>query len=317
MKKKSRNRTLIILLSVIASIFLLIIGSTFTYSHYLYSKVNTVNINRDDVLNENNKQEKSSDIINIGLFGVDRVDGDVGLSDCNMILTINNNTNQIKVCSIMRDTLVNIPDNGTMIINHAMLGGGPQLMLKTINQNFNLTLDTFVSVNLNTLPQIIDKLGGIEMTVENNEFKHINNYIKDLNNKNSTSASLLNNPGKQLLNGTQATAYARVRYTEGSDFRRTQRQRDLFTAMAQKLSTLSISNLNSFVNEVLPLVSTNLSYNEILSIGTTVLQVGTSNIQQNRFPNDGDWSKGSINGNYGLKIDMDSTTNKIHDFIYN
>ena len=122
--------------------------------------------------------------------------------------------------------------------------------------------------------------------------------------------------GKQHLNGTQATAYCRIRHTEGNDFKRTERQRMVFTLIANKLSAMSVSDLNSFVLEELPIVQTNLTYGEIASIGKQILSVGTGNIQQNRFPNDGDHWSTTVDGGYRLNINKEVTTEKMHEFIY-
>ncbi|MBD7910251.1 LCP family protein [Clostridium cibarium] len=320
-KWSTKRKVIVILSSIIGVISLCILGVV-GYGYYVYSKMDTVQINREEVLNEEGKKEESKHIINVALFGVDRgendggEDGMKGLSDSNIILTINEDKKEVKVSSIMRDTYVTIPGYGDSIINQAMYEGGPELMLKTINTNFNLDIDKFIGVNLNTLPQLIDKLGGLDLEVDSDEFKFINSYIDNINGKNNTNIAHLKSPGKQHLNGTQATAYCRIRYTEGTDFKRTERQRNVLTLIAKKLSAMSVGELNSFVLEELPIVKTNLSYGEIVSIGKAILNIGTGNIQQNRFPNDGDhWSTGTF-GDYKLNIDKQATTEKMHKFIY-
>ncbi|MGG7179299.1 LCP family protein [Clostridium paraputrificum] len=313
-----KKKVVVTLVSILTVILLGACGAA-TYGYYMFSKMDNVDINREEVLNESGKKDEYNHITNIGLFGVDRGgdEGTSGLSDSNMILTINKNTKEIKLSSIMRDTYLTLPGVGDNRINEAMIIGGPELMLKTINHNFDLDIDKFITVNLNSLPKIIDKIGGLDIEVDSDEFKWINSYINDINNKNRTNEPPVKGPGKQHLNGTQATAYCRIRYTEGTDFKRTERQRHVFSLIFSKLSNMSTGELYNFVNEVLPLVTTNLSYGEVTSIGTDILGIGKVEIQQNRFPNDGDhWSTNDVPGDYRLNINKEVTTEKMHKFIY-
>lgn len=317
-KKMSKKRKIIIGISILLIIILGLVGTAIAYGYHVYSKVGKVDFDRSEVLTEEGKKQEYEDhIINIALFGTDTTNGTKGLSDSNMILTVNTKTKSIKLSSIMRDTYVQIPGHGENIINMAMMDGGPELLLKTINTNFNLDLDKFIAVNLNSLPQVIDKLGGIDIDVDEEEVALVNVYTMGLNRRNNTDVGKITNAGMNHLNGTQATAYCRIRHTEGNDFKRTERQRTVFKILFKKLSSLGYGELDSFVNEVMPLVSTNLSDGEILSIGSDISRVGNVEIIENRFPNDGDhWSTGD-NGTYRLNIDKEATARKMNDFIYN
>ncbi|PRR83066.1 LCP family protein [Clostridium vincentii] len=326
-RKKTKNpwsakKKIIVILSSLLGVILLGLLGAAGYSYYVYSRMDNVQIDREEVLNDTGKKEEYSNIINIALFGVDRGEDDGGegglhgLSDAIMILTINEDTKQLKISSIMRDTYVNIPTHGDDIINTAMLAGGPELMLKTINTNFDLDIDKFIGVNLESLPKIIDKLGGLDINVDSEEVPLVNGLVRSINERTSNNSSGITSAGMQHLNGTQATAYARIRHTDGNDFKRTQRQRTVITLIANKLSAMSVDDLNSFVLEGLPIVQTNLTYAEVVSIGTKVLSIGTGNILQNRFPNDGDHWSSTVNGGYRLNIDKEATTEKMHKFIY-
>ena len=116
--------------------------------------------------------------------------------------------------------------------------GGPELILKTINYNFNLTVDKFIYVSLHTLPQIIDRLGGVEISITNDELNYINRYISNIDSENGTTTEYITSSGLQTLNGTQASAYCRIRYTEGRDFKRTERHREVLTKILEKIETL-------------------------------------------------------------------------------
>lgn len=313
--KMKRKMIIGICIFVLGVIF--IISGIFIYGYFLYSKINKVDINKEEVLvNGEDTKEEHKSIINIALFGTDTVDGTRGLSDCNMILSLNSDKGSIKLCSIMRDTYVEIPGHGENIINMAMMDGGPELALKTINYNFNLAIDKFIAVNLESLPKIVDKIGGLNINVKDDELQYINSYIRDLNKKNGTNEELIVSTGNQLLNGTQVTAYCRIRYTEGTDFKRTERQRFVLKVLFNKMKDLGINKLSSFLQESGDLITTNISYYELLSLGTEIVGFDTSSFSQNRFPSDGDhWSTGTF-ADYKLHMDKEITTNKIHQFIY-
>lgn len=323
-KPWSKKKKIIIIISSLLGIILLGVLGAVGYGRYVYNKMETVDINRDEVLNDDGKKDEYSNVINIALFGIDRGEkaedggenGLQGLSDANMILTINKDTNKIKISSIMRDTYVNIPTYGDSIINTAMMAGGPELMLKTINVTFDLDIDKFIAVNLATLPKIIEKLGGIDIYVDSEEVPLVNGLVSNINSRTGTNSPQIKAAGQQHLNGVQATAYCRIRHTEGNDFKRTQRQRNVMTIIATKLGAMPLSDLNSFVLEELPIVKTNLTYGEIISIGTSVLSIGTSDIEQNRFPNDGDHWSTVVDGGYRLNVNKEVTAEKMHEFIY-
>jgi len=313
----SKKLKIIVGISILLTIIISIAGVAMGYGYHVYSKMEKVEVDRSEVLAEDGKKEEFEDhVVNVALFGTDTTDGTKGLSDSNMILTVNTKTKSIKLSSIMRDTYVQIPGHGENIINMAMMDGGPELLLKTINTNFNLDLDKFIAVNLNSLPQIIDKLGGLDFAIDESEIKCINGLIPGLNKRNNTNAENINSTGMQHFNGTQATAYCRIRYTEGTDFKRTERQRIVFSLLFNKLKALDYGKLNSVINDIIPIVSTNLSYGEIISIGKDISSVGNVEIIQNRFPNDGDhWSTGT-NEDYRLNVDKEAMAKKMNDFIY-
>ena len=234
-----------------------------------------------------------------------------------MILGIDTKNNRLKLFSFMRDLYLDLPDGSgdKQNLNYTMAYGGPELILKTINYNFNLTVDKFSHVSLRTLPTIIDKLGGIELNITNEELNFINKYITNIDNENGTTTEKLTSAGLQTLNGTQAAAYCRIRYTEGRDFKRTERQRDVLAALFEKFKTASITDLAAMMNDILPLVSTNLTNTEIMSIVSKVLSMGVPTIEQSRFPLDGK-SEMIATDMLHLTTDIEETTKDIHNFLY-
>lgn len=285
----------------------------------LLNKMDNVDINKDNlgIAEEEIKDyDTANKITNIALFGVDATDGETGRSDSIMVATLDPVHNKLKLTSIMRDSYVYIEGYGQDKINHAYAYGGPELSIKTINENFGLNIEDFVTVNFSSLPKIINILGGVDIEITNEELEYINSYIDDINNKDGTNSAHIYSSGVQHLDGTQALAYSRIRYTSGGDYKRTERQRTVLEALFNKLTSTSVSSYNSLLNEVLPYVQTSLSATDILSLGTKVLGIG-SNLEQDRFPRDGYGEGAMIDGVYYLTFDLETAKQQMRDYIFN
>jgi len=315
MKKLSKNKKILLF---IFTIILLILCSLAIYTYYLSSKVERVSIDRSDVVDTGKETPKETDeVITIALFGSDFSEiYDVSAADATMILAIDTKNNKIKLCSLMRDIYLDLPDGGKMNLNYTILDGGPSSILKAINYNFNLKVDKFVQVDLKRLPKIIDALGGIEMEITPDELQYINEYIDNIDKNNGTTTEHIYNSGTQLLNGTQASAYCRIRYTAGRDFRRTERQRDVLNTLFVKFKDISLTEVPGMINKILPLVTTNLTNSEVISISTKALGMGLSNIEQGRFPSDGNIISAGFTDMYHTNIDIEGTTEELHKFLF-
>ncbi len=313
-KLKKIILTLITLLITIIVICAIAIGIIFKS---ITSKVEREEIDRTYVTStEHTPVKEEENVINILLLGTDKYDSDtLTASDATMILTLDTVNKRIKLCSIMRDTYVEVPGQDPCNINDVIIKGGPELTLKTINTNFNLQIDKFVQVNLNSLPKIIDILGGVEINVTEEEVPYINSLVNSIDSNNGTSNPGITSAGLQTLNGTQASAYSRIRSTAGRDYKRTERQRDVLSSLYAKFKTASISQLTDLMNNILPLVSTNITDSEILSILGKVLTMGVSEIEQSRFPLDGQHEM-ILTDMYHMIIDKEQTTNEMHKFIF-
>lgn len=308
------------ILGVILVVILGAVGGVYFYGNYLFNKLEKVEIDKDNIGITEEVEEKlsqySDSIINIALFGVDAIDGEAGRSDSIMIATIDTVHKKLKLTSIMRDSYVAIDGHGNDKINHAYAFGGPQLAIKTLNENFDLNIEDFASVNFETLPKIIDKIGGIELDIDADELEYINGYIAHLNNINGTSEPAIESTGLQHVSGTQALAFCRIRYTSGGDYKRTERHREVLTKIFEKIETLPATSYPSLLLEVLPMVNTSLTYNEILDLGTEVLKLGDSSMELERFPLD-DYCEGQmINGVYYLTFDKETTVEQLHSYIF-
>lgn len=285
----------------------------------LINKMDNVELNKDNlgIVEEDLKDyDNVNKIKNIALFGLDSTDGETGRSDAIMIATVDPIHNKVKLTSIMRDSYVYIDGYGNDKINHAYAYGGPELSIKTINENFGLNIEDFVSVNFSSLPVIINILGGVDIEITEEELQYINDYINDINNRDGTASPNINYAGVQHLDGTQALAYSRIRYTSGGDYKRTERQRTVLEALFNKLTSASVSSYNSLLNKVLPYVQTNLNTGDILSLGTNVLGIG-NNLEQDRFPRDGYCEGAMIDGVYYLTFDIETAKQQMRDYIFN
>ncbi len=193
---------------------------------------------------------ENSQVTNIALFGVDsRNDDDVGRSDALMILSIDRKHGKIKLTSIARDTYVSVDGYGQTKINHAYAYGGPELAIKTINENFSLDVKDFVTVNFSQLAEIIDYVGGVTINVTEEERVVANKYVDNLN-KLGIPTDYITETGDIRLTGGQAVAYARNRET-GSDTARTSRQREILSAMFDEVKKLNITQYPGLVSMIL------------------------------------------------------------------
>lgn len=262
---------------IFLAIIIIIVTAILTGYFYLNSKLSQmkqVNIDENNLNVATQVEEKLTGYRNIALFGVDSRDSDLGKgnrSDCIIIASINNDTKEINLVSVYRDTYVDIDGYGLDKITHAYSYGGPELALKTLNKNLDLNIKEFVTVNFDAVADAVDALGGVDIRIEEDEISAINSAIRDTAKHTGFDAEYIENAGMQTLNGVQAVGYSRVRYTEGGDYRRTERMRTVIEAMFKKLKDKSIGEINSFADKILPEVYTNLEPNEVISLAPNML----------------------------------------------
>ncbi len=266
---------------------------------------------------DSQKSLNSPQIINILFLGIDSQDKEPGRSDCIMIFSLDQKHNKIKLLSIPRDSYVTISSLDTKDkINHAYSYGGPAFSIDTVNNNFNLDISSYISVNFSTFPKLIDSIGGIELTITEDEIEFINDYIDSVNELNSTNSNHINKAGTMKVDGTQALAYSRIRYTHGDDFKRTQRHRIIINQIINKIKSLPLTQYYSLLNNNISSVETNLSKYEIISYFKIFLSLHNAPVIEERFPCDEDSSGKLINGVYYYVFNEDNTIKKIHNFIY-
>jgi LCP family protein required for cell wall assembly len=312
MKPKKKKSNLVAILFVEIIIILLIFAGI-----YVYDKMNKIQFDDSaDVKIQLNEEVEIDGYRNIALFGVDSRENALEKSthsDTIVIASINNKTKDVKLISIYRDTYVNIPGEGYNKINSAYFKGGYSLALSTINTNFDLDIKEFVTVNFSAIVKAIDLLGGIELDITNSELKYLNGYVRELNRINKTEVPGLTSAGTQLVNGTQATAYARIRYTKGGDFKRAERQRIVIQKIFEKAKSSDLSTLNTIIDEMFPQVYTNLSTTEILNLAKDLFSYNI--IDNIGFPYEKDahtYNKVS----YVFPINLQDNVIRLHEFMF-
>lgn len=253
---------------------------------------------------------------NILLVGIDRNTNpdDPQRSDTMMILSLDDQNKKLKLSSLLRDTHVKIDGFGTTKLNHSYAYGGVKLLLKTVNQNFAMDIDDYVVVDFHNLIAIIDAVNGIEMDIKPNEIFQINFAINNLNLLEGTNVAKIKKAGRHHLNGTQATAYARIRKTSGGEYGRTERQRLLLTKVYEKVRKAPLQDLPGYITKLSPFVKTSLSYNEIFDFGLKILG-SKFTVEGTHFPTP-DHSKEVSKNSWYIKMNKSATIEELHQFIY-
>lgn len=249
------------------------------------------------------EQKKEYNITNIALFGVDSRSGDYAStrSDAMMVLSLNPNDGKAAITSIVRDTYAFIDKTrGYEKINHAYAYGGPALAMEAINNNFDLNIEKYVTVNFNVVAKLIDILGGVEVTVEDYEINEINRVIAEMKTEGVfETAPVLYNVGTQTINGQQAVAYMRIRKVGDGDFERMERQREVIEKTATKLKDYNKTRLFDLLQELAPYIKTNLTTTEIIELGLLAIS-SAREINQYQLPStELSWG-GNIEGIYYL-----------------
>ena len=256
---------------------------------------------------------------NIALFGVDSRDGDLGKgtrSDTIIIASINQDTQEIKLVSVFRDTFLNLGNDSYNKCNAAYAQGGPEQAINMLNTNLDLDITDYVTVGFDGLIDAVDSLGGIEMEITEKEISHLNNYQLSMAKKMGVDYTPVDHTGRQVLNGMQATAYCRIRYGGGDDFRRAERQRDVLTAMMNKAKGASVGELTGMVDAILPEIQTSLGVNEIVSVLGSIASYNV--VASDGFPFE-DSRAGADVGSKGSCVvpdDLEENVIALHEILY-
>ena len=323
-KKKGTSKSKLIILAV--EIVVIIAMFLVAYQVFKMTKPKqgptTIELNKEelDIPEEVKEREEMKGYRNIALFGVDAT-SDAQLytgsnSDSIMIASINMDTGAIKLVSVYRDTYLNIGTDSYQKANAAYSYGGAEQAVKMLNMNLDMDITDFVTVGYKGLSEVIDGLGGIYIDVDSEELKHINNYQIGIAEVLKCDYNKVTESGYQLLDGLQATAYCRIRYTKGDDFKRASRQREVLMAIEEQAKKADAATLVKVFNNVIGDIYTSIDSDTILDL--------IGNIANYRIVDEGGFPEESMRtvANIGAKgssvipLDLESNVVWLHQFLF-
>ena len=257
---------------------------------YVYSKLNKMYV-KDEVVKDIENTEEATivdGITNILLVGTDGEYVEKGnRSDSVMLVTIDSKNKDIKLSSIARDTYVDIPGYSTEKLTHAYAYEGIDLLKEVFKENFDLDIDKYIAVNFVSFMDIMDELGGVEVNVEEKDIKEINKYIDACygyyKNKDEKDKEYITESGVQRLNGYQALAFSRIRYTDDA-FARDNRHREVAQSVYKEFAQKGVDTYKRCADIVLNNTKTNISPMEMMNLAYTVLKINDKDIEQFQFP---------------------------------
>lgn len=311
-KKKKKKRKLAKILTIVICFTVVFCICFYAYTYSLLNKMTRATLDQNNLNISTNDYDS---VKNIALFGIDsRSDDKTGRSDANVILTIDKKNKKIKLTSIARDSRVAIEGHGMDKLTHAYAYGRSELMVKTLNQNFGLEITDYVTMNFFELARVIDYIGGVEVDVDDAEFKELNSYVIPTTDFGDMECKYLEASGVQVLSGTQAVCYARIRHTD-SDIERGNRQKEVLTAIFSKIKKMNPLKLPKVASLIISQCETTLSTNDIMGLGLNVLTIGID-FEQLSIPNDNVKATGkTIGGAWCYVYDLAKAREEIKNFI--
>ncbi len=275
--RKKRKKRRIIIFTVEIILLLVVLAGLFVWSKYQKLNHEPDFIGTEDYMNtdlDESTQEVLKGYTNIAVFGLDnRSNGNynAGNSDVIMIASINNDTKEVKLVSVYRDTYLNVSDDASFNFhkaNYAYNKGGVEEAVKMLNRNLDLDIQDYVVVDFEAVTEAVDLLGGVEIEIDEKEAKWMDFYITETAQVTEHESETITQPGVYNLNGVQATAYCRIRYTAGNDFKRAQRQREVLAQMVTKAKSAGLGTINKIIDSVFDDVSTNFTLTELISLAS-------------------------------------------------
>lgn len=258
--------------------------------------------------------------MNIALFGVDAQKESQlykgSRSDSIMIASINMETGDIKLVSVYRDTYLNIGTDSYQKCNSAYSFGGAEQAVKMLNMNLDMDITDFVTVGYEGLREVIDGLGGVYIDVDEEEIKHINNYQIGIAEVLKCDYTPVTETGMQLLDGLQATAYCRIRYTAGDDFKRAARQREVIKAIETQAKKADYATLSKVFNDAIGDIYTSLSNDDILALIENIANYRI--VDEGGFPEESMRTTANIGakGSSVIPMDLESNVVWLHQFLF-
>jgi LCP family protein required for cell wall assembly len=322
-KKKKSGGFMKKFLRTILLIIIFLMAAGFAVNAFFLGNVTSDlkgNLSKYGISDEAASFAKQHKIVNVAVFGVDgRDDVDGDRTDTIMVATADYEHSKVKVASLMRDTYIYIDKKyGYDKLNAAYAYGGADLALQTINQNFDTTITDYVTIDFSAMVSMVNAVGGVTIDIETaEELDWVNEYLVDVNEKVATGSPFLEETGSQIVDGSQALAYCRVRYVGDGDFDRTLRQRVVFEQVLSKALDLNLQEQYNLVMATLPYVETSLSTLEIIKYGANLALMPSKDIEQSRFPTDELISLDMLDGvSYVIPNTLVKNIEALYQFIY-
>lgn len=278
-KKKNWSTTKKVVLSLVM-VLVILIGTVLGFYKHIKNKIY---VKKEPSISNNDSEFKEVEgITNVLLIGVDARDLDEPCrSDSMIIATLDNNNKKVKLTSLFRDTLVDIPGHGEAKLNAAYMLGGPELLMKTVKETYNVSIDKYIIINFWGFETIVDYIGGIEVDVKDYQLEELNKYIGESTGGNDCPVE---KAGIQTLNGKQALSYARIRYNVGDEYERTDRQREVIFKVIEKLQNTKPSKYLGIMNTMLEYIKTNIDPLEALNMAYTIYKFPSLDVEQLQIP---------------------------------
>ena len=299
----------------IAVVMLVACGMSFVTAGALHGKLNYSEI-------EDTKREpfKEAGVKNILLIGNDSRNADEGgRSDAMILVSISSRTNSIHLTSLLRDIYVDIPGHDGNRLNAAYAYGGPELLMETLEENFDIEVNRYMLVNFQAFANLVDAVGGVDLELSNEEVQYVNGYLVEYNQLEGRAegTDYLDSSlsGKIHLNGPQALAYCRNRYI-GSDFARTERQRKVVAAAVKNAPFILVTNGSELIEGVMSNITTNLTKAELSGLMMQAPMMITYDMVSGSIPLEGTYSNANIRGMAVLEVDFEANKQYIKEKIY-
>ena len=311
-RKRARRRKRVVFLLVEIFTLMILLGIGYVMSKYGKFQLNMFG---DGDIFKNEGVEKEG-YTTIALFGGDSREGELEAgthADTIMIVSIDNETKEVKLVSVYRDLLVKRSDGELGKANSAYFYGGPKEAINMLNQNFDLDIEDYVTVDFTAMADVVDLLGGIEIDVTDAEAAEINKHIDGTAEVVGKKANHMKG-GLQILDGVQAVTYSRIRKNVGGDYGRTERQRVVIQKLAEKVKDTDLSTINSIIDTVFSQVSTSFSLKEIIKLASGVFQYEMGDSKGFAFEH----TDGNVKGIGSVVIPLGVVENieEMHEFLY-
>lgn len=322
-RKKKKHRIIIFTIEIL--LLLVVLAGLFVWSKYQKLDRQPDMIGTQDIINEDmnqSVQEVLKGYTNIALFGLDnRSNGsfEAGNSDVIMIASINNDTKEVRLVSVFRDTFLNVGSDSTNNFrkaNYAYNKGGAEEAVRMLNRNLDLDIKDYVVVDFQAVTEAIDLLGGVEVEIDAAEAKWMDFYINETALVTGHEAHSITQPGTYTLDGVQATSYCRIRYTAGDDFKRAQRQREVIAKMVEKAKNADLLTINKIIDSVLDDISTNFTAGEMISLASQLMNyelADTTGFPFHLTTANLGGSKGSV----VIPCDLVTNVTDLHKYLFN